>query len=443
MNNDDTIKPFMIVACGQRQILTKTGNRFPAFLVKLSIPNDEASLSRSTTNSKVYAWKSKRDFMWIARISKEYGISYPKAALAKLGACFPWVRPNPIQEDMSLLDKMLNSSGDDNQNHYCRKMKKSLNQLDSFFNQIHQKQLEFQYSGKEGSLLVKAWSEFCNENLPENLISVDDEDIQSKDTNGSLAEDEATKRGTLLGQYFASVENVQHIVDTSFDILSKSLRLDIHNCIFVEPSCGDGRILVEIFRRQKKAGVSKPRVIGYDIDPSACEACSSRLESEGVDAPIVCADFLRLTKSQLLNDLPHTIRGVDQEKISIIVVGGPPYTIGRGKDIQRDLPMNFIVHSKKELNAEMIAFILPVRCKKEEFIEDALLKIEGLKHHLNKKARVESANSQNDVSPTRIRCLTFALRNSKFYFRGITHKAVDQPSILQTWFKPNNSVRKV
>ena len=434
INNDD--QSIMIVACGQRLIWTKTGRKFPAYLVKLCVPivTDHNSLPTSfsaSSSSIVYVWKSKRDFLLIARAAKKYHISFPKAALAKLGESYPWVRPIP---DASL-DETLQHLGEScsDINNYSNHMKKSLHKLDQFLEKIQEKSSELEHRENSDSPLVAAWYAFLNNTLPGSILD-SDTNTSNRKMNKYNEEEIDCQRGTALGQYFASDENVQYVVETAFSFLLQTLRLDVQNCIFVEPSCGDGRILIEICRKLIKLGIGKIRVIGYDIDPSACEASLQRVQSIDKNIPIVCADFLSLTKENLMSDLYRTNESIKEDQIKVIIIGGPPYTLGRGKNIKRDLPSKFIVHSTKVMDAKIVSFILPNRCRKEEFIDEVRRKIGDMNYPECKKTKLES--TQRYVNHSSISCESNDLQNSKFHFRGIDGQAVDQPSILQTWFFP-------
>ena len=194
--------------------------------------------------------------------------------------------------------------------------------------------------------------------------------------------------------------------------------------VFLEPSCGDGRLITELIRKTSES-CTPQCIIGYDIDPLAIKKSQSNLQgSSGV--VLRCRDFLSLDRKQLLSELSHfdansnknvTIprkrircdeskRGIAEicEQKNIIVIGGPPYS-------PKSLPEQFILHSIKELKAEVVVFILPQRCQRDA---------DKIEKFLN--AHVDQQWSYVNKE----------LRNSLFYFQDTI---ITQPSILQYWYK--------
>jgi hypothetical protein len=170
--------------------------------------------------------------------------------------------------------------------------------------------------------------------------------------------------------------------------------------IFVEPSCGDGRIIIELLRILSTS-LLDPSVIGYDIDSSAINRSIQNITKiQGTKlAPIFkCNNFLSTSLQDLHQDLDLT----NESNHLTIVIGGPPYT-------PRDLPERFIMHSIYEYCADVVVFILPERCRKDA---DRIQKI------LNDKGRTQWYFVNRDLA------------NITFDFQG---SLVMQPSFLQYW----------
>lgn len=179
--------------------------------------------------------------------------------------------------------------------------------------------------------------------------------------------------------------------------------------VFVEPSCGDGRIIVELLN-SRTCALNVERIIGFDIDPSVVKQSRRNLETIGiamdlVDSPLVrCRNFLSLSQQDLAKDVANNQRLPAELNRLVVVFGGPPYT-------PKDLPERFILHSIHELRADIVVFLLPKRCEK-----DACSIQEKLNCHASETGRWCFVNKE--------------LANSTFDFEG---NCVSQPSILQYW----------
>lgn len=64
----DKLRP-KVIACGYRHVQTKTGNYFPAFLIRLprldAIINEADEQSNSSYSYR-YVWRTKRDFLLVS-----------------------------------------------------------------------------------------------------------------------------------------------------------------------------------------------------------------------------------------------------------------------------------------------------------------------------------------------------------------------------------------
>jgi hypothetical protein len=164
-----------IMACGYRRIvIPKSGNLFPAFLIALPIQQVQVPIPLININrqhqhqqqDKIrFVWRSKRDFMILARSSTTNRQSLPKAALKKIvqDDIIPWRRsccsstktiitttttPTTITEEIND-DNVYDDDNVDNNNipyflcdpklpnKFCPQMKKSLWQLDRFLQMIY------------------------------------------------------------------------------------------------------------------------------------------------------------------------------------------------------------------------------------------------------------------------------------------------------------------
>ena len=189
------------------------------------------------------------------------------------------------------------------------------------------------------------------------------------------------------------------------------------NCVpvFVEPSCGDGRILLELLNMLSTTENMNPFfILAYDIDENVTIQCRDNLSKAKVPPQllgmeIVCSNFLELSSDALASQvLPKT----KCLHLHLVFLGNPPYTsgAGSGKDIKRNLPLEFINHCI-ELGAEFVTFVVPERSAKT--VEDTRQSI------LRKNQQLWN-------------CHAHMLDNSLFYFQG---QAITQPSIIQCWSK--------
>ena len=213
-------------------------------------------------------------------------------------------------------------------------------------------------------------------------------------------------------QYFTSQPNIDFLLELVIDGISPDSEV-----VFIEPSCGDGRIIKAIRERSLQY-----RVIGCEIDGSLISN----------DLPgIFIGDFMLFERSSL----DSMVMSSDDHKL--IVLGNPPYTEGGGyglidqagipdQDTGRDLPFRFVLHSALDLRATKIAFIVPPRCSDPEYI-------------CRVKEAIECKNKSGPGFCTcieRSRCngswkvQTFQPPDTCFQFRG---RIVRQPVIIQVW----------
>ena len=226
-----------------------------------------------------------------------------------------------------------------------------------------------------------------------------------------------TSKAYRLGQYFASDDNAQLVISRMIELLEQDgERSNDDSYVFIEPSCGDGRIISKLLTATKQMKDTSINVLGYDIDANAIERAKTKLN--GSQVMLECKDFLSLSRQDLLSNIQNFHSSNDESTSSrkrrrpdnghekIIVIGGPPYT-------PKELPKQFILHSIN-LKADIVVFILPKRCEKEAV---------QIQQILNDRRTDEKLTwSYSNVE----------LANIEFSFEKTT---VQQPSILQCWFK--------
>ena len=467
----------------------------------------------------MYEWKTKRDFLLLARAVKQvyqhemtvkvrgdsvFGtkslMCFPKSAFQKIVENYPWTRPNVDLKDIDgssnnddrFIGCQMDTSSSSCDNCFHPRMKKSLMQMDQFLLQVYKLATSFNDfavvqdgdANASRDILVRlsrAWREFCRcDNHDQTCLYtssnkfMNESPMKSNDMkNKPLSSQENLKirTGVSLGQYFANDDNVVYTVENLLKYLlsrsklspsspnrCKTIQSIVKDYIFVEPSCGDGRILSEIMRRlttlqdvdANPNTFAKPSIIGYDIDPVACNACRRRLSDRNYSIPVICTDFLQITRQEFRSHCCDMMGMTDRSVLhkKVVMVGGPPYTVGRGKDIERDLPMKFIVHSFLELGAEHVCFILPERCGKEAFVYEIKNCFDVKKysaHHIssgkicsapNKTRKISQETKMHKVGETSVKfkCISsYDLPSSKFFFCGERSHIVDQPSILQIY----------
>jgi len=181
--------------------------------------------------------------------------------------------------------------------------------------------------------------------------------------------------------------------------------------IFVEPSCGDGRIIQQLSNSLQDISASDFFIFACDLDEAAVTKCRDNVSTlkpflEG-RIVVINGDYLQISKLHLLSHL-HT----EDLITGLIVVGNPPYSsgLGRGKAIDRDLPKRFIVHSI-DIGAVFVSFVVPKRCQKEK---------ESIRQLISQKS-----NESWD-------CYLIELDDTQFEFESYAFR---QPSLIQCWHR--------
>jgi hypothetical protein len=261
------------------------------------------------------------------------------------------------------------------------------------------------------------------------------------------------------------------------------MKLCANNCIFIEPSVGDGRILSKLFSSSEQIitttmtekqqpqnshnssceggqGQQLLCCVGYDIDPTAVLMAhytlekNMRVSTHGSKIPAVfCQDFLTVTYQKIMDYANNTACNSNSDKKHkqhVVVVGGPPYTFQwrnndhtcSSSDVRygrMDLTKKFILHSLLSLRASVVIFILPQRCERQahEIHQELMMTFQASSSYnsdgISTTATtlgqsLHECSSLNDNS-----CWSYTtetLPNNIFDFQG---KLVKQPSILQVW----------
>ena len=371
--------------------------------------------------------------------------SFPKKAFAKLSdqalTGGPWVCPDDDAPSSGgyceivrrLTKQHISNANDEDDNdiesNFNPNMKKSLHRLDEFllqaFDAAARRNAKFITSSnskdsnnadEDEKMIVKALATFCKTEHTEHLLVPSSHSHGNNISTRNSSYTAHTSKAYRLGQYFASDDNAQLVISRMIELLEQDgERSNDDSYVFIEPSCGDGRIIRKLLTATKQMKDTSINVLGYDIDANAIERAEAKLN--GSQVMLECKDFLSLSRQDLLSNIQHfhsdelTLsrkrRRPDNEHGKIIVIGGPPYT-------PKELPRQFILHSITNLKAHIVVFILPQRCEKEAVQIQRILN--------DRRTDGKLTWSYSNVE----------LANIEFSFEKTT---VQQPSILQCWFK--------
>jgi hypothetical protein len=459
-----------VLACGYRHVfIPKSGNRFPAWLVQIGVPDNGqhtgTSTAQTTTTSAV--WRSKRDFLRLSRSTSTASsgrIVFPKRALTKLADAAPWKRPNEPASRNNLVNAAHaladHHDGDD---HWHISMKKNLFQIDRFLQQTaeycqkehesndddddnnnHSNNGNNKNKNSSSADVQNAWAEFCRPTDCEDLAT-------TATTAASSSAVEAIQRGNALGQYFCSKQNAEHLVDCLLLAIKRtfpntSSSVSSRKMLIVEPSCGHGTVIDSLCQQLQLnfdkstssdddadllAG-SKYQIIGLDIDEEAISYCQKavveaektaqqcKTGSDNTSVSYHLTDFLATndtftnrwtTTTTDLMDTTTSTAAVPPivAPVPVFMIGGPPYSAGQGTsgdDWHGTLPVEFVEHAVHQWKAAAVAFLMPARCRNATY-------------RLPADYRVETIDLKH---------------SSQFYFQG-GKKPVTQPSIIQVFWK--------
>lgn len=276
---------------------------------------------------------------------------------------------------------------------------------------------EFEGDGWRADMIkgLHVVNEWLNSLDPALLARFFDENAYKEEKLQLNARLQYEKHARKLQQYFMATSNIEFVV-------AEALKDSCRSTVYIEPSCGDGRLLLSLAARENVLGVS-----GCELDAeiaartrAACAASESRGKCH-----IHTGNFLSTTKADLT---PAMKLFWGEDLNDIVVFGGPPYTLGGGDgdlrsqgdptvDTGRDLPLQFIRHAAVVLNPRKIVFLLPPRCAEPEFIERTLCSMQN-----------DDIAEGKDKSSWQV--ITHPAPCNEFDFCG---RIIRQPSVIQVW----------
>mmetsp|Transcript_3898 Transcript_3898/g.8891 ORF Transcript_3898/g.8891 Transcript_3898/m.8891 type:complete len:437 (-) Transcript_3898:69-1379(-) len=270
---------------------------------------------------------------------------------------------------------------------------------------------------KRSLIAVRIWLQLAICSLDsESLAQITDDELYASSKRLKAARKSAEAGPRQLQQYFASECNIEQVVD-------RALAGGGAEDVYLEPSCGDGRIVLELLRR------GAAHVLGVDIDAAVGGRARSECQAQYPDRDVrICVrDFLTTSRAQLGLDrqnlpaaapapqsaLSEGLRTPVCGRPRVVVVGGPPFTIvpealavaassadrSLGSEAlddaevpcfpgidspfdyaahsRSDFPLLFLRHCALELCADKIVFILPERCAHPTFVAAATAAMNG------------------------------------------------------------------
>ena len=244
-----------------------------------------------------------------------------------------------------------------------------------------------------------------------------DEDAHATRRRNRVSRREGQRRARELQQFFTCDVNSQYIVHCAANA-RRNDQSQRKRVLYIEPACGDGRVLKELLTQISSSGVCSDEVMVFacDIDPLMVRRASERIYAAGYktscglessssatppkpnihgisssfgDGVCVCVqtcDYLSLDVAQLARflKLPESeLDGSELDGWDVVVVGNPPYTLGVGSlslpgnevaDTGREFPLQFLLQSV-HLRACCVVMLLPGRCGKESFVRKAQLAV--------------------------------------------------------------------
>ncbi|KAL7517856.1 hypothetical protein ACHAWX_002734 [Stephanocyclus meneghinianus] len=244
-----------VIACGHRSIIVKSGNSFPAFLIRFpslgSISKGASNQGTADTQTPkfCYFWRSKRDFLLLNRSlqKRDPSKAFPKSAFSKLcsqaisnendNRLGPWVRPDDDEAPPGGYSELVLSSSTCTTSdgtslpsaviNFDMRLKKSLYMVDSFLCRAKNlycsgtlrddtKTTYFEYSDDVLDGIVDAWTLFCREqdtvglaHMPERGKCSLYSQINEETSWDHAGEERSIGNAARLGQYFASKENAK------------------------------------------------------------------------------------------------------------------------------------------------------------------------------------------------------------------------------------------
>ena len=181
-------------------------------------------------------------------------------------------------------------------NRYNIKMKKSIWQFDQYLQNIYKEIVNVTKHNNDNNdtttrhntnhdTMISAWRIFSRPQDTEDLIDPLDINTDKGSTPGHDPSSNSTnpsssiQQSSQLGQYFASPENSQLVVDCVFQTILPLLESSSPqpHILFIEPSCGYGDIIVALLKTLQVHRISPDciSIHGYDIDLNAIKVCQA------------------------------------------------------------------------------------------------------------------------------------------------------------------------
>ncbi|GAB5357512.1 hypothetical protein AAMO2058_000381000 [Amorphochlora amoebiformis] len=204
----------------------------------------------------------------------------------------------------------------------------------------------------------------------------------------SQADRQARQRAKALGQFFSSSKNAKALVEWTLDRMSsrnsKKKEINLASWWFLEPSAGSGMVFDAL-----PQGFSKSAI---ELDPTLA-----------VSRSFLPQDFLTTTRTTL-----HTSLKIPPNH-PLCVIGNPPFSAPKpthvtprqeshsqgharreaekkgcmcgdfGRGLGSDIAEAFICHALCCLEADVVSYILPNRCAKEDFVLGVRKRCHGMR----------------------------------------------------------------
>ncbi|CEG39223.1 N6 adenine-specific DNA methyltransferase, N12 class [Plasmopara halstedii] len=174
---------------------------------------------------------------------------------------------------------------------------------------------------------------------------------------------EEQKNARDLQQYFSSKELVDQVLKL---VMEQLLVEQYQDVVWLEPSCGDGRFLTALLRKGAQ------HVVGYEIDERLQRIAENNVKQTARN--VAWPEKRKLQAQVNVGDFLASNSSISVEK-SVVVVGNPPF--GARGDDKRDLVHCFFQHAALVWRARIIAFVVPKRCSRPEFVKTTLQLLRG------------------------------------------------------------------
>lgn len=234
-----------------------------------------------------------------------------------------------------------------------------------------------------------------------------DDDLYTATKRKWASERAESKHARDMQQYFSSAELVDLVVKTVMMHLNVEQQREV---VWLEPSCGDGRFLTTLLRARAQ------HVVGYEIDEKLHVVAKKNVQQAAFDVSSV--DKVSTVQAHVcVEDFLASKSHVPADKF-VVAVGNPPFGAKGGDGSDR--VHQFFRHAARTWRARIIAFIVPERCSRREFVENTLKQLEDL----------------DGAAGAWTLATELALTGFQFEFgTGAKLKRVRQPSVLQLFVR--------